>query len=252
MGLATQARSSMMRPWLGLVVVLAPSAGCALYVPSIAYAPLPERAGELRVHAGYGLHGAAGGVSFAPFDGAIVLVNGETEWASTDTTSTRSRRLVGGGIGAYRRLGSSGIVEGIAGYDWGRVVTVDRHVLFQPGVEIVRRGNTTRLYGQVDLGWRKQGPVDRSRTLAASFRLASVGFSDMTETRDGEPQPVEPTGRLVVLEPGLIGAGGLGPVRAETGVRWVLPIDRHEEIDIAPLRIDFGFSVALDGLFREN
>jgi hypothetical protein len=150
-------RTALIRTALLAFALLLYTAGCALYVPSVVCAPLPERAGEVRVHAGIGQQGAAAIGSFSPFYGALVFAGGEREWATNDTVRTRSRRVFGGGIGAYSGLGRVGVVELLAGYDAGSVTTTEnvRHLFGGPDrVFTMRHGSMSRTYGQLDVGIR--------------------------------------------------------------------------------------------------
>ena len=244
----------MIRTALALVAFLPSLAGCALYVPSVAYAPLPERAGEVRVRGGFGLQGLSATVSASPVRSVLVFAGAETEFGTGDTITYRERRLVGGGAGAYGRLGRFGIIEALGGFDTGRVVTShDPFDFWGPERQaVVKRGSMTRAYGQLDVGlrgrWRYHADV--AAVSAVSIRVSAVRFTDLSETEDGRPQSVPTEAQMTVFEPGFVGSLSTGPLRFETGLRLSMPLGRPEYIGFDPFRSEFGVSLALDQLFR--
>jgi hypothetical protein len=85
-----------------------------------------------------------------------------------------------------------------------------------------------------------------------SLRVSSVSFTDLSVTRDGEPQPVPTEERVIVYEPGIVVSFTVGLVRFESSTRVALPADVPEVITMQPMRSDIGVSVAIDRLFRRD
>jgi hypothetical protein len=184
----------------------------------------------------------------------VVFAGAETEFGVGDTITYRSRRVVGGGVGAYHALGTNGVLEVLGGFDTGNVrASHDPITFWGDAVEVeVREGRMSRTFGQLDVGIRSPSRIIDDLTVAAAFslRVSAVRFTDLREWRDGTPQEAPTEERMTVLEPGLIGHFTTGPVRFETGVRFALPHRRPEYVGFEPLRSEVSVSLALDRLFE--
>jgi hypothetical protein len=227
-------------------------AGCALYVPSALYTPLPERAGEVRVRAAAAPQGFSATASASPFQGAVVFGGIERESPPRgDTVNVRWRRQAGVGAGAYRNLGRNAIGEVLAGIDWASVRTIEDPFDFGSVDVRVQEGRLTRAYAQGDMGARIRRRGVEAGVLAFSVRLSAVRFYELTQTDDGQPQDVPDEERLTVLEPGFISMFKAGPLRLESGLRLAMPLGaRPEAVGFEPLRTEVAVSVALDELWR--
>ncbi len=230
-------------------------AGCAppMYVPSPLWTPMHQRAGEVRVDGAFGTAGLGAVASVSPLPGTLLFAGLETEAAAGDTSYGRSRRIRGAGVGAFRTLGRGRTLEGLVGYDAGRVTTFDEGFAITFGNPFtVRSGWMRRGYAQVDIGTRKRSWLfeDVIGTGALSLRVSGVQFSDLTETVNGSRRDSIASAWLTVIEPGFSSGVLIGPVRLDTGIRLALPLGRTEEISVEGLRTDVRLSVAIDELLR--
>jgi hypothetical protein len=236
----------------GLLLAFVAVAGCAppLCVPSPVWAPLHESRGEVRVDGGFGTAGVGAIASVSPVDGVLVFAGIDTEAAAGDTSYGRSRRVRGAGLGVYRALGRGRALEGLVGFDAGRVSSFGSDL---GGVEaLVTSGLMRRGYAQVDVGGRRLSWLWPGLwgTAALSLRASGVSFSDLTESTGGQAPVALPDASLVVIEPGVLSGFLVGPARFESGFRIALPLGRPEQIDIEPMRVDIRLSVAIDSLVR--